>query len=122
MGQNETKSSYYYNISVAYEIPYNILDSEVPEVVEARTKLYDTLSGGLPEKYEKFSVKLVLYQLQDSFNYIVSYTSFFRSTTGLPMEEWVEADQIRAAACSEIEAFFDSVDCEYRRINIKTLS
>ena len=72
MIEGQKNDTYYYSISVSYEIPYNILDSEVPEVVQAREELYDTLSSGIPEKYEKFSVKLILYQLQDTFNYIVA--------------------------------------------------
>jgi len=122
MIEGQKNDTYYYNISVSYEIPYNILDSEVPEVVQAREELYDTLSSGIPEKYEKFSVKLILYQLQDTFNYIVAYTSFFRSHGGLPMEEYVEAEKIKEKAQTDLEDFFEAVDCEYRRINIKTLN
>lgn len=114
--------TYYYQVCVSYEIPYNILDSEVPEIIQAREALYATLSGGIPEKYEKFSVKLVLYQLKDTFNYIVSYSSFFRTQGGLPMEEFVEAEKIKSAAEAEMEEFFESVDCEYRKINIKTFN
>ena len=117
------QGTYYYNIALAYEIPYNVLDSEVPGVVEARNRLYETLSGGIPGRYEKFSMKLVLHQLQDSLNYIVSYTCFFRIPSGgLPMEEWLEAEALKKSAQSEIEAFFDSVDVEYRKVNIKNIS
>lgn len=122
MVEGQKNDAYYYNICVSYEIPYNILDSEVPEIIKAREALYDSLSSGIPEKYEKFSVKLVLYQLKDTFNYIVTYTGFFRSKEGLPMEEYVEAEKIKNKAQAEIEQFFDSVDCEYRKINIITLN
>ncbi len=122
MIEGQKNDTYYYSICVSYEIPYNILDSTVPEIAQARAELFDSLSSGIPEKYEKFSVKLVLYQLQDTFNYIVSYTSFFRSQSGLPMEEYVEATKIKEHAQSELEDFFEAVDCEYRRVNIKTLN
>jgi len=122
MIEGQKTDTYYYNICVSYEIPYNILDSDIPEVIQAREALYETLSSGIPEKYEKFSVKLVLYQLKDTFNYVVAYTSFFRSQSGLPMEEYVEATKIKEKAQEELEDFFESVDCEYRRINIKTLN
>jgi hypothetical protein len=115
-------NNYYYRIVLAYEIPYNVLDSNTQDKVQARETLYDTLSNMVPEdKYEKFSVKLVLFQLDDTFNYIVTYEAFFRSTIGLPMEEWVEADEIKKKAKKELEAFFSSMDCDYKQINIKTL-
>jgi hypothetical protein len=65
---------------------------------------------------------LMLHQLQDRFNYIVAYTIFFRSCGGLPMEEYVEAEKIKEKAQTDLEDFFEAVDCEYRRINIKTLN
>lgn len=122
MADRQKNDTYYYQVCVSYEIPYNILDSDVPDIVQAREALYETLSGSIPEKYEKFSVKLVLYQLKDTFNYIVSYSSFFRVQGGLPMEEFVEAEKIKKAAELEMEEFFDAVDCEYRKINIKTFN
>ena len=72
-------------------------------------------------KYEKFSVKLSLYQLKDTFNYIVTYEAFFRSLDGKPMEEYVEARNLKDSIKEEIENFFGSVDCEYKQVNIKTL-
>lgn len=115
-------NDYYYRIVLAYEIPYNVLESNTPDKVQARENLYDTLGNMVPEdKYEKFSAKLVLFQLKDTFNYIVTYEAFFRSTVGLPMEEWVEADEIKQKAKTEIETFFSAMDCDYKQINIKTL-
>lgn len=117
-------NDYYYRIVLAYEIPYNVLDNNnnTADKVQARENLYDTLGNMVPEdKYEKFSVKLALFQLKDTFNYIVTYEAFFRSTAGLPMEEWVEADEIKQKAKVEIETFFSAMDCDYKQINIKTL-
>jgi hypothetical protein len=38
------------------------------------------------------------------------------------MEEYVEAEKIKEKAQTDLEDFFEAVDCEYRRINIKTLN
>lgn len=115
-------NSNYYKIVVSYEIPYNILDSQDPNIVQAREILYDSLKNSIfGDKYEKFSVKLTLYQLRDSLNYLVTFEAFFRSTSGLPMEEYVSARTIKDAVKKELEDFFSSVDCEYKQLNIKTL-
>lgn len=112
----------YYKIILSYEIPYNILDSNDPDIMKARDILYEKLKNIIPDdKYEKFSVKLVLYQLKDNYNYLVTYESFFRSTTGLPMEEYVEARDLKDAVRAELENFFNSVDCDFKQLNIKSL-
>ena len=114
-------SDNYYNIKLSYEIPYNVLDSQDPDIVQARDILYEKLNE-IPEKYERFSIKLVLYQLKDTYNYLVTYDAFFRSLNGLPMEEYVEAKELKERIKAEIEKFFNSIDCEYKQLNIKTLS
>ena len=114
-------SDNYYKIILSYEIPYNVLDSTDPDIVRARDILYESLKDNLPEKYERFSVNLVLFQLKDTLNYLVTYEAFFRSTTGLPMEEYVSARDLKESINKEFEEFFCSVDCEYRQLNIKTL-
>lgn len=114
-------SNNYYKIVLSYEIPYNILDSQDQNVCQGRDILYENLKNSVPEKYEKFSVKLTLYQLKDTLNYLVTYEAFFRSTNGKPMEEYVEARDLKDRIRKEIENFFDSVDCEYKQLNIKTL-
>lgn len=112
----------YYKIILSYEIPYNILDSQDSNISKARDVLYERLKNIIPEdKYEKFSVKLVLYQLKDNYNFLVTYESFFRSTSGLPMEEYVEARDLKDAVKKEFEDFFNSVDCDFKQLNIKTL-
>jgi hypothetical protein len=111
----------YYNIMLSYEIPYNVLDSQDPSVIQARDNLYDRLAVIIPSKYELFSVKLVLYQLKDTYNFLVTYSAYFRSTTGLPMSEYVGARDLKNLISSEIEEFFNSVDCEYKQLNIKSL-
>lgn len=114
-------SDNYYKIVLSYEIPYNVLDSTDPDIIKARDILYNSLKDNLPEKYERFSVKLVLFQLKDTLNYLVTYEAFFRSTTGLPMEEYVCARELKDSINKEFEEFFCSVDCEFRQLNIKTL-
>jgi hypothetical protein len=111
----------YYKITLSYEIPYNVLDSQDPDIIQMRDNLYSRLSDIIPPKYERFSVKLVLYQLKDTFNFLVTYDAFFRSTEGLPMEEYVEARDLKELIKNELEEFFNSVDCEYKQLNIKTL-
>lgn len=112
----------YFKIVLCYEISCNILDSQDPEIRTARDIFYENLKNSIPaDRYEKFSLKLSLYQLKDSFNYIISYEAFFRSKDGLPMEEYVEARDIKLDIQKEFENFFASVDCEYKQLNIKTL-
>lgn len=113
---------YYYRIHISYEVPYNVIDSDDEDIARAREILYDRLSKSIPEKYESFSVKLVLSQLKDSLNYIVTYTSFFRSPCGLPMEEYVEAREIKEKVEKELEEFFESIDCDYQKLNIKSFN
>ena len=111
----------YFKITLSYEIPYNILDSQDPSVMKARDILYENLKENIPEKYERFSIKLVLYQLKDTYNFLVTYDAFFRSRGDLPMEEYVEARDLKDKIKEELEEFFNSVDCEYKQLNIKTL-
>lgn len=111
----------YYKIILSYEIPYNVIDSKDPNIMKARDILYEKLKNGLPEKYERFYTKLSLFQLKDTFNFLVTYESFFRSTSGLPMEEYVDARDLKDSIKEELENFFNSIDCEYKFLNIKTL-
>jgi hypothetical protein len=48
MEQSNT-GSYYYNINISYEIPYNVLDSEEPNIVQARDILYSRLKEIVPD-------------------------------------------------------------------------
>jgi len=111
----------YYKITLSYEIPYNVLDSKEESVSRARDILYESLKNNIPEKYERFSVKLVLYQLRDTYNFLVTYDAFFKCTGEMTMAEYVEARDLKDKIKGEIEEFFDSVDCEYKQLNIKTL-
>lgn len=112
---------YYYKISVSYEVPYNVLDSEDPAAIQAKQTLYENLKDIIPEKYEKFSVKLVLHQLRDTYNYLVTYDAFIRCSEGLPMEGYVEVRDIKDKIKAELEEYFGSIDCEYKQVNIKAL-
>lgn len=111
----------YYKISLSYEIPYNILDSQDSNVISARDILYENLKNMIPERYEKFSVSLTLYQLKDTYNFIVSYEAYIRSSGDLPMEEYVGARDLKDKIKNELEEFFTSVDCEYKQLNIKPI-
>lgn len=121
--KSNSNESYYYKILLSYEVPFNVLDAEGDlGKIQARENLYETLGNIIPEdKYEKFSVKLVLYQLRDTFNYLVTYEAFFRATSGLPMEQYVSASKLKEIASKELESFFESQDCESKKISIKTL-
>lgn len=111
----------YYLIHVSYEIPYNVMDSTEIDILKAKGILYSRLKSILPDKYERFGdLRLGLNQLKDTFNYLVTFSTFFRSTEGLPMEEYVSAREVKEEVQRELEDFFDSIDCEYRKINIKT--
>lgn len=118
----EDQSLYYYKINVSYEIPYNVFDTTDQDIIKARDEIYDKLTKIIPSKYEKFSVKLTLHQLKDNYNYLFCYNAFFRSIQGLPMEEYVNARDLKEDIEKELEDFFKAVDCEYRKINIITLA
>lgn len=111
----------YYKITLSYEIPYNVLDSKEESVSRARDILYENLKNNIPDKYERFSVKLVLYQLRDTYNFLVTYDAFLKCVGEMTMAEYVEARDLKDKIKGEIEEFFDSVDCEYKQLNIKTL-
>ena len=115
-------SSTYYEILLSYEIPYNVLDTSDPSLIEAKTQLFERMKNIIPQtKYETFTLKLTIYQLKDTMNFIITYEALFRSTDGLPMEEYVEARALKDNAKKELENFFNSVDCDFRQLNIKTL-
>lgn len=119
---NNNTDNYYYEIILSYEIPYNVLDSQDPDRVKARENFYDSIKDIIPEdRYEKFSARLIIYQLKDTFNYLVTYEAFFRSTMGKPMEDYVEANKLKETIKTEFETFFSSLDCDYKQLNIKTL-
>ena len=117
-----SKDNYYYKIVLSYETPINVLDDQDPNKVQAREVLYENLRDIVPDddKYEKFSVKLLLHQLKDTMNYVMTYEVFFRSS-GLPMREYVNAESFKERAKKEIENFLDSIDCEYKQLNIQPL-
>lgn len=119
---NNSNTSYY-NIALSYEIPYNVFDTTTDQSkLDAKNHLFERLKGIVPQpKYEIFSIKLTVFQLRDTLNYIISFTVFFRSTEGLPMEEYVKARDVKDLAKKELEDFFSSIDCDYRQLNIKPL-
>lgn len=114
--------NYYYRVNSTYELYYNPLDSDDPDITRAREVLYDKLKNIIPNKYEKFSSSLSMTQLRDTLNYLLTFNAFFRSQEGLPMEEYVEAREVKEAAEKEIEEFFRSIDCEYKKVSIKSFN
>lgn len=118
----EEQNTYYYRIDVSYELPYNVFETTDPDIIKARDEIYDKLLNSLPSKYEKFSVKLTLHMLQDNFNYLACFSALFRTCDGLPMEEYVNARDIKLNIEKDLEEFFKAVDCDFRKINIKTFA
>ena len=115
-------SDLHYRPLLTYEVPYNVLESNDPNKLGARENLYERLTEMIPStRYDKFFVKLSMYQRKDSFNYLVTYEAYFMTTVGLPMEEWVEADEIKEKAKKELEDYFNSMDCDFKQLNIQTL-
>jgi len=116
------ENNYYYQLILSYEVPYNVLDTVDPDRIQARENLYDKLAEMVPEdRYDKFYVKLSMYQRKDTYSFLVTYEAFFMSTRGLPMEQYVEADNLKKEAKKELEHFFNSLDCDFRQVIIKTL-
>lgn len=120
--RRDKNSNYYYRVNSTYELFYNPLDSMDPDISKAREILYEKLKTIIPEKYEKFSSSLSMTQLRDTLNYLLTFNAFFRSQEGLPMEEYVAAEEVKKAAEVEIEEFFKSIDCEYKKVSIKSFN
>lgn len=120
--RRDKNSNYYYRVNSTYELFYNPLDSMDPDISKAREILYEKLKNIIPEKYEKFSSSLSMTQLRDTLNYLLTFNAFFRSQEGLPMEEYVAAEEVKKAAEVEIEEFFKSIDCEYKKVSIKSFN
>ena len=120
--KRDKNSNYYYRVNSTYELFYNPLDSMDPDISKAREILYEKLKNIIPEKYEKFSSSLSMTQLRDTLNYLLTFNAFFRSQEGLPMEEYVAAEEVKKAAEAEIEEFFKSIDCEYKKVSIKSFN
>lgn len=120
--KRDKNSNYYYRVNSTYELFYNPLDSMDPDISKAREILYEKLKTIIPEKYEKFSSSLSMTQLRDTLNYLLTFNAFFRSQEGLPMEEYVAAEEVKKAAEVEIEEFFKSIDCEYKKVSIKSFN
>lgn len=113
--------TFYYKIALSYEVQTNIIDSEEPNIVKAKEMLYENIKNSMPDKYDKFYMRLTTYQMRDSLNYVIHLDSFFSSTGSLPMTEYVDARDIKDEIKQEMEEFFSSIDCEYKQLNIITL-
>ena len=115
-----SKDNYYYKIVLSYETPINVLDDQDPNKVQAREVLYENLRDIVPDddKYEKFSVKLLLHQLKDTMNYVMTYEVFFRSS-GLPMREYVNAESFKEKARKEINEEMASVGLNLSEIKVQ---
>ncbi len=119
---NDRDTTYYYRVNSTYELFYNPLDSNDPDISRAKEVLYDKLKSIIPERYEKFSSSLSMTQLRDSLNYLLTFNAFFRIQEGLPMSEYTKAEEVKKTAEKEIEEFFKSIDCEFKKVSIKTFN
>lgn len=113
--------NYYFKIAVAYEVQQNILESTEPSIEKARDILYKNLKSLITDKYEKFYIKLSTFQQKNSLDYIIELSCFFTTESQLPMTEYSEAKEITDNMKQEMGEFFNSIDCEYKQINIITL-
>ncbi len=110
--------NFYFKIAIAYEVQQDILDSEEPSIVKAKEILYKNLKELITEKYDKFYIKLSTFQQKNSLNYIIELDSFFTTESTLPMSEYSEAKDISDNMKQEMNEFFNSIDCDYKQINI----
>ena len=118
----ENNNDTYYSIYLSYEIPYDALNDPDENVVSAKDILCNRIVNSIPEdKYKIFSSSIVTYQLPDNYNYLVTYSDYFKSNDGLPMEEYVLAKSIKDKIKEELEEFFSAIDCEFKSLNIKPL-
>lgn len=112
----------YYEIALAYELSVNVLEKISDERREMQVQLMNKIRDAFPkEGYNIFNTKFTMYQLPDSLNYIISFSAFFRSQGNLPMEDYVNARDVKDNIKSEIEDYFISVDCDFKQLNIKPL-
>ena len=113
----------YYNIFLVFKVSKDVLNEmEDENIVTARNILYDRLNSFISEQeYDVFSSNVVIYQLEDEYNYLITYNSFIRNLDKLPMDGYVAVRDIKDSIKDEFIKFFDSISLEYKLLNIKAL-
>lgn len=111
----------FYQIRLAYEVPYDILNDDKEEVVKAREILYDRLNSRMSSDIIIFNSSVVMQRLSDTYNYILTYDSFFLDSTNLPMNSYVEAKKLCEGIKEEFEDFLNALGIKYKVLNVKAL-
>lgn len=112
----------YYSIFLAFEVSKDVLNDTDIDVVTSRNLLYSKINELIPSsEYETFSSSVVVYQIEDSYNYLITYSSFIRSNNRLPMDGYINTRSIKDEIKNEFIEFFNSINLEYKLVNIKSL-
>lgn len=113
----------YYSIFLAFKVTKDVLNDISDEnIVSARQILYDKLNSYIyDQSYDVFSSRVVIYQTDDDFNYVIVYNSFIKESEKLPMDGYVFARDIKDSIKNEFINFFESISLDYKLVNIKSL-
>lgn len=113
----------YYSIFLAFKVTRDVLnDISDDNVVSARTILYNKLNSYIyDQSYDVFSSRVVIYQTDDDFNYVIVYNSFIKESEKLPMDGYVSTRDIKDSIKNEFVKFFESISLDYKLVNIKSL-
>lgn len=113
----------YYSIFLAFKVTKDVLNDISDEnIVSARQILYDKLNSYIyDQSYDVFSSRVVIYQTDDDFNYVIVYNSFIKESEKLPMDGYVFARDVKDSIKNEFINFFESISLDYKLVNIKSL-
>lgn len=113
----------YYSIFLAFKVTKDVLNDISDEnIVSARQILYDKLNSYIyDQSYDVFSSRVVIYQTDDDFNYVIVYNSFIKESEKLPMDGYVFARDIKDSIKNEFINFFESISLDYKLVSIKSL-
>lgn len=111
----------FYQLRLAYEVPYDILNDEKEEVANARRILYERINSRMGNSLVVFNSSLVMHRLSDTYNYILTYDSLFLDSVNLPMSSYVEAKELCEGLKEEFTEFFEALGIKYKILNVKAL-
>lgn len=113
----------YYSIFLAFKVTKDVLNDISDEnIVSARQILYDKLNSYIyDQSYDVFSSRVVIYQTDDDFNYVIVYNSFIKESEKLPMDGYVFTRDVKDSIKNEFINFFESISLDYKLVNIKSL-
>ena len=113
----------YYSIFLAFKVTKDVLNDISDEnIVSARQILYDKLNSYIyDQSYDVFSSRVVIYQTDDDFNYVIVYNSIIKESEKLPMDGYVFARDVKDSIKNEFINFFESISLDYKLVNIKSL-